>query len=133
MKLIEHIGKNAQDFLVSFFLCIVAILAILIVPENVKIFSYIRYMFGILFTLFLPGFALVRFLFLTKKEMDILELFGLSIIFSIILDILVGAILYYTWEISLGPIIATLTVLTMPFLIVSQYLRIKRKTENDIK
>ena len=132
LKLIKHIGKNAEDFFVPIFLCIGAILVIFLVPEDVRIFSYMRYVFGILLTLFLPGYALVRLLFLTNKEINMLELLGLSIIFSIMLDILVGSILYYTWEISLGPIIATLTVLTMAFLIASQYLRIKRKTENDI-
>ena len=132
LKLIEHIGKYAEDFLVPFILCIGVILVIFLVPEDIRIFSYTRYVFGILLTLFLPGYALVRLLFLTNKELDMLELLGLSIIFSTMLDILVGAILYYTWEISLGPILATLAVLTMAFLIASQYLRIKRKTENDI-
>jgi len=90
LKLIEHIGKNAEDFLVPFILCIVAILVIFLVPEDVRIFSYMRYVFGILLTLFLPGYALVRLLFLTNKEMDMLELLGSSIIFSTMLDILVG-------------------------------------------
>lgn len=131
LKLTEHIRQNTEDFLVPIFLCIGAILMIFLVPEDIRIFSYMRYVISILFTLFLPGYALVKLLFLTNKELDMLELLGLSIIFSTMLDILVGAILYYTWELSLGPIIATLTVLTMVFLITSQYLRIKRKTEND--
>ena len=126
LKLIEHIGKNDEDFLVPFILCIGAILVLFLVPEDTRIFSYMRYVFGILLTIFLSGYALVRLLFLTNKEMNMLELLGSSIIFSTMLDILVGTILYYTWEISLGPIIATLTVLTMVFLIASQYLKIKQ-------
>lgn len=132
MKLTEHIGKNTEDFLAPMILCIGAVLMIFLVPEDVRILSYMRYVFGLLLTLFLPGYALVKLLFLTDKELDVLELLGSSVIFSTMLDILVGSMLYYTWKISLGPIILILTILTMAFLITSQHLRIKRKTENDI-
>ncbi len=107
------------------FLCIGAILVIFLTPEDVIIVSYFRYAVSLIFTLFLPGYALVRLLFFPKKEMTILELFVLGIILSAMLDIFVGLTLYYTWELSLGSITVTLAVLTIVLLIGSQYLRIQ--------
>lgn len=133
MKQVKPIRKRFDEFWTAIITCIGAILVLFLLPEDIKIFSYLRYVFGILFTLFLPGYALTRLLFMLNKELDLLELLGLSIVFSAILDILVGAILYYTWEISLNPAIVILTVFTITFLIASKYLRRKWRTENDIQ
>jgi len=133
MKQAEPIRKRFDDFWIAILTCVGAILVLFLIPEDVMIFLYLRYMFGILITLFLPGYALTRLLFMTNKELDLLELLGLSIVFSAILDILVGAILYYTWEISLNPAIVILTAFTITFLIASKYLGIKLRTENDIQ
>lgn len=133
MKQVKPIRKRFDEFWTTIITCIGAILVLFLLPEDIKIFSYLRYVFGILFTLFLPGYALTRLLFMLNKELDLLELLGLSIVFSAILDILVGAILYYTWEISLNPAIVILTVFTITFLIASKYLRRKWRTENDIQ
>jgi len=124
LKKTDPIEKKAEDFWAAILVCIGTILVLILIPDDVKIFSCLRYVFGILFTLFLPGYALTRLLFMTNKELNLLEFLGLSIVFSVILDILVGAILYYTWGLSLHPAIAILTAFTIVVLIVSQYLRI---------
>lgn len=133
MKQTESIRKKFDSLWTIILTCLSAILVLFLTSKDVKIFSYLRYVLGVLLTLFFPGYALTRLLFMTNKDLDLLELFGLSIVFSVILDILVGSILYYTWEISLSSTIVILTTFTILFLIASKYFRIKLRIENDIQ
>ena len=54
------------------------------------LFTIINVLFGILFTLFIPGFILTKLLF---KDLKYLEQFLLSIVFSLIISISLGLFL----------------------------------------
>jgi len=76
-------------------------------------FTYLRYVLGSLFVLFLPGYALIEALFPKKADLEGLERMALSIGLSLALVPLVGLALNYTpWGIRLDPIFASLALLT---------------------
>jgi uncharacterized membrane protein len=84
---------------------------------------YLRYALGIIFLLFLPGFAFIKALFPAKapvktssENMDTIERVVLSFGMSLVLVPIVGLILNYTpWGIRLTPIVLSLLALTVVF------------------
>lgn len=74
---------------------------------------YLRYIFGSLFVLYLPGASLIELLYPKGRDLSQLERLALSIGLSLALVPLVGLILNYTlWGIRLDPIFASLSLLT---------------------
>ncbi len=89
-----------------------AILAIYLVPSEFPI-VVVRWVFGAVFILFIPGFAAVEALF-GIRDLDSVERVALSFGLSLALATLVGAILNYTpWGMTLTPIVISLTLTTM--------------------
>ena len=77
---------------------------------------YLRYVFGSLLVLFLPGYSLIELLY-PKKELDELTRFALSVGLSLALVPLVGLVLNYTpFGIRLFPVALSLSGLTLLFL-----------------
>lgn len=77
-------------------------------------FIYLRYVFGLLFVLYLPGAALIELLYPKPSSLSQLERLALSIGLSLASVPLVGLILNYTpWGIRLDPIIVSLSTLTL--------------------
>ena len=77
----------------------------------------LRYVFGSLIVLFLPGYSLIEALY-PKKELDELTKFALSIGLSLALVPLVGLVLNYTpFGIRLLPVSFSLSGLTLVFLV----------------
>ncbi|MDE1854263.1 MAG: DUF1616 domain-containing protein [Thaumarchaeota archaeon] len=75
-------------------------------------FIYVRYVFGSLAVLFLPGYTLIEALYPKKEDLDGLERLALSIGLSLALVPLVGLLLNYTpWGIRLDPIVVSLSLL----------------------
>jgi len=88
---------------------------VFVVPENVFPLVYVRYVFGAVFVLFLPGFSLIRALF-GSKELDNIERLALSIGLSLALVPLAGLLLNYTpWGIRTAPVTLSLLALTLVF------------------
>jgi len=82
------------------------------VPETMFPLVYLRYLFGSVFVLFLPGYSLIKTLFPTR-EIDNIERTALSIGMSLALVPLVGLLLNYSpWGIRLTPITLSLLTLT---------------------
>ncbi|MHB8567862.1 MAG: DUF1616 domain-containing protein [Nitrososphaerales archaeon] len=78
---------------------------------------YLRYVFGGLLVLFLPGYSLLELLYAKKKELDNLTRVALSIGLSLALVPLTGLVLNYTpFGIRLIPVAISLTLLTIIFL-----------------
>jgi hypothetical protein len=85
--------------------------------------AYVRNILGVIFVLFLPGYAFIKALFPTKvpietssESLDNIERIALSIGVSIALTSIVGLILYYTpIGIGLAPITLSLLALTAVF------------------
>jgi hypothetical protein len=96
---------------------VAASLALLSVTSGVAL--YLRYVFGSVLVIFLPGYALIEALY-PKHELDELVRFALSIGLSIALVPLTGLVLNYTpFGIRLIPVAISLAGLTVALLIVA--------------
>jgi hypothetical protein len=92
-------------------------LALISVTSGVAL--YLRYVFGSVLVLFLPGYALIEALY-PKGELDELTRFALSIGLSLALVPLTGLALNYTpWGIRLLPVAISLAGLTVALLVVA--------------
>jgi hypothetical protein len=96
--------------------------ALIFVTSGVAL--YLRYVFGGLLVLFLPGYSLVEALYAKKKELDDLTRIALSIGLSLALVPLTGLVLNYTpFGIRLIPVETSLALLTIVLL----FLGVRRK------
>jgi hypothetical protein len=93
------------------------------VPEGFYPWSYLRNVLGVIFVLWLPGYAFIKALFpvqvpikTSTETLDTIERIALSVGMSIALVPIVGLILNYTpWGIRLTPIVLSLFALTLVF------------------
>lgn len=82
----------------------------------------LRIVLGSVFTLFLPGCALIEALYPNEGELTPLERLALSIGLSLAIVPLVGLVLNYTpWGIRLNPVLAALSVLSLGLMFTSAY------------
>ena len=108
------------------------------VSENVYPWFYVRNFFGVIFVLFLPGYAFTKALFpvnmpakTSTKDLETIERITLSMGMSIVLVSIVGLLLYYSpWGLNLTPIVLSLFALTLVFatVAVARKYNIKRET-----
>lgn len=92
---------------------LVATLFVFVIPEDAAPLVYVRYVFGAIFVLWLPGYTFMKALF-PGKELDIIEQLALSVGMSLALVPLVGLLLNYSpWGIRLLPITFSLSALTI--------------------
>ncbi len=102
---------------------LVTTLTVFTIPQDWYPLAYVRNVLGVIFVLFLPGYAFVKAIFQKKvpiktssESFDNIERFVLSIAMSIALTPMVGLILYYTpIGIGLTPITLSLLALTAVF------------------
>lgn len=95
----------------------------LAIPEDFYPWVYIRYVFGTIFVLWLPGYTFIKALFpieppikTSEKSLDTIERIALSLGMSLALVPIVGLLLNYTpWGIRLTPITLSLLALTLIF------------------
>ncbi len=111
-----------------------AIASLLLVFVSSGFALYLRYVFGGLIILFLPGYSLVELLYAKKQELEDLTRIALSIGLSLAIVPLVGLVLNYTpFGIRLYPVSVSLVALTIIFLIGSiRRKHIYYKLLNDI-
>lgn len=110
------LSSKAAWFWVTIAVAAATSIAAFTIPEDAFPLVYVRYVLGTVFILWVPGYALVKTLFPTKKEMDSIERAALSIGLSLALVPIVGLILNYTpWGIRLTPITLSLLALTSAF------------------
>ena len=96
---------------------VAASLALITVTSGAAL--YLRYVFGSILVLFLPGYALIEALY-PKGELEELVRFALSIGLSLALVPLTGLALNYTpWAIRLIPVAIALAVLTSSLLLLA--------------
>jgi hypothetical protein len=101
----------------------VTVVVVFTVPEDLYPWSYLRNALGIIFVLWLPGYAVIKALFPTQvpiktstQTLDTIERIALSIGMSIAIVPIIGLLLYYTpWGIGLTPIVLSLLALTLIF------------------
>lgn len=102
---------------------LVTTLTVFTIPQDSFPLAYVRNVLGVIFALFLPGYAFVKAIFqkkvpikTTSESFDNIERLVLSIAMSIALTPMVGLILYYTpIGIGLTPITLSLLALTTLF------------------
>lgn len=100
---------------------LVTTLTVFTVPPDLLPIAYLRNVLGVIFVLFLPGYAFVKAIFqnkvpikTTSESFDNIERLVLSIALSIAITPMVGMVLYYTpIGIGLTPITLTLLALTL--------------------
>ena len=70
--------------------------SVLLIPAGGTPLSYVRYSFGFIFVVFLPGYCLTETLFPKKDSIDIIERITLSVGLSFAVTALVGLFLSFT-------------------------------------
>ena len=91
------------------------------IPENAFPFVYARYILGLLYVLFLPGYCFIRAFFM-QRELEYLEQIVFSLGLSILFVFLTGLLLNYSpWGITLAPIVLSLLTLTLVFSIIALF------------
>ncbi len=94
------------DLLVALILTIFLLAAVAVSGEGVP-----RIVLGLMFVLFLPGYALIAALFPSNESIDWIERIALSFGLSIAVTPLIGLMLNYTpWGIRLEPIVASVSI-----------------------
>jgi cation transport ATPase len=100
---------------------LIATAAIVTIQENAFPLAYVRYAFGSLFVLFLPGYSFLKATFI-KKELEHLEEAILGVVLSITFVILTSLFLNFTpLGITLGPLVFVLSTMTLLFSITAVY------------
>lgn len=131
-KLTSYLSSNnALWYWATIALTITTAIAVFSIPEDAFPLAYARYVLGIIFVLWLPGYAFIKALFpqtlpftharthplrTTEKNLDTIERIALSLGMSIALVPIIGLLLNYTpWGIRLTPIVLSLTAFTITF------------------
>jgi hypothetical protein len=70
--------------------------SVLLIPAEATPLSYVRYLFGFVFVVFLPGYCLTETLFPKKDALDTIERLTLSVGLSFAVTALVGLFLSFT-------------------------------------
>ena len=106
------------------------------IPSNL---FYVRWFFGLIFVLFLPGFSLVKIIFggyATRKHkhksenLNVIELFAYSIAMSIFLDVIAVFILNLTsWRIQLESVFLFLTFFIVLFSTIGFFMNQSRESK----
>lgn len=96
-------------------------LSVYVLPQ-VEPWIYLRYVFGAVYVLYVPGAVFIEALYPKRDELEDLERFALGVGLSLALVPLVGLVLNYTpWGIRLNPIYAGLSLLTILLTCVGVY------------
>jgi len=108
------------------------IVVVATIPENAFPFVYARYVLGLLYVLFLPGYCFIRAIFV-QRELEHLEQIVFSLGLSIVFAFLVGLLLNYSpWGITLVPIVLSLLTLTLIFSIIALFREYQVRSEQVV-
>ncbi|MFW5898505.1 MAG: DUF1616 domain-containing protein [Candidatus Saliniplasma sp.] len=105
-----HIREKPWDIAVVVILTVILLMVIYTIPDSIA-----RTVFGLPYLLFFPGYVLVSFLFPEEEPLDKIERIALSFGLSIAITPLIGLLLNYTWEISLVPLLISISLFIFAF------------------
>ena len=124
-------SSQARWYWITLALTAATAIVVFTVPEDAFPLAYLRNVLGIIFVLWLPGYAFMKALFprhlrfthgqagsseTSQKNLDTIEGIALSIGMSLALVPIVGLLLNYTpWGVNLTPIVLSLVALTTIF------------------
>jgi uncharacterized membrane protein len=115
-------SKKAAWYWKSALLAIITVLTVFLIPENAYPLIYIRISLGIIFIMFLPGFALMKMLFPAKMQprtskdpkLDLIERNFLCVGLSMVLVPIIGLGLnFLPFGLRLTPIVLGLLLITL--------------------
>jgi len=109
-RLKVHIREKPWDLAVVVISTILLLGVIYLTPD-----SWVRTALGLPYLLFFPGYVLVSFLFPEEEPLDKIERIALSFGLSIAITPLIGLLLNYTWEISLVPLLGSISLFIFVF------------------
>jgi len=89
-------SRKSLWFWITIGLALLAFVSILFLPETGTPLSYLRYAFGFVLAVFLPGYCLTETMFPRKNSMDEIERFTFSVGLSFAVTALVGLFLGFT-------------------------------------
>ena len=113
------VGKTPYDLLACALMAAILILLIAFVPDSLA-----RQVLGLVFVLFLPGYAATAALFPENEQIDMIERLALSFGLSIAIIPLIGLGLNFTpWGIRLDPILASVSAFIVAASAVGWYRR----------
>ena len=108
-------SSQAYWYWIIIILTLTTALLVFTIPENAFPLVYARYILGLIFVLWLPGYTFIKALF-PEKELDSIERAALSIGMSLALVPMIGLLLNYTpWGIRRTPITISLLAVTFTF------------------
>jgi hypothetical protein len=98
-------------------LAVVASVSLLIYAmPAIEVMSYIRYILGVTFVLYLPGYVVVEALYANRKDLDEPERLVLSVGLSLAFVPLLALILAYTpWGVSLSSVVSLFSAFVVAF------------------
>ena len=142
LKLATYLKTNqALWYWVTMAVAAITVAIVFTIPEDFYPWSYLRNILGIIFVLWLPGYASIKALFPVRmpiktstENLETIERIALSIGMSITLVPIVGLLLYYTpWGLSLTPIVLSLLALTVVLatVAIARELQTKTKTKTQ--
>ena len=122
----QYLGSRlAMDLWLTLLFLVLGTTTTFLVPNLFPV-VIIRWIFSGILLLFIPGFAFVRSLYPFDRFIDYWERLALSIGLSIALDILVAFALNFTiWGITLLPVAAGLSIITLTAILVATYRRVR--------
>jgi uncharacterized membrane protein len=124
----QYLSSDGADwFWATIILALATTVTVFTVPTDFYPLAYLRYLLGLIFVLWLPGYTFIKALFPTQvpvktssENLDTVERVALSFGMSLALVPIVGLLLNYTpWGIRLTPITLSLLALTVAFALVA--------------
>jgi hypothetical protein len=133
-------SKHALWYWATIAVAAITVAVVFTVPEEFYPWSYLRNALGIVFVLWLPGYAVIKALFPVRvpiktstENLDTVERIALSLGISIAIVPLIGLVLNYTpWGIRLTPIVLSLFALTLISATVAVARERQRKTKRQV-
>jgi len=109
--------KVPKELLLLNAVTVLLVLAIILLPS-----SALRFILGVPFLLFAPGYALIAALFPRKKQIDTLERIAYSLGFSVATVALIGLALNYTpWGVRLYPVLISIAFFVLAMSVIAWY------------
>ncbi|MFO7791363.1 MAG: DUF1616 domain-containing protein [Candidatus Saliniplasma sp.] len=105
-----QIRENPWDLGFVVLLTTFLLLVIYFTPDSTA-----RTVLGLPYLLFFPGYVLISFLFPEEEPLDKIERIALSFGLSIAITPLIGLLLNYIWEISLVPLLTSISLFIFAF------------------
>jgi len=130
-KYLEEWEKNLWYYLTLTISLLTLVVAYLIPSDSILVF--LRWGFGLLFVLFVPGYTFVEALLPDAAPLRGLDRYAVSVGMSLVLDMLIGFLLNYTpWGLELVPAVVSLAAISIISATVALLRKFMMTQRNDV-